>query len=256
MPGWTVPPLVPYLLPWTQDFIIDTGFNPSKVDNLKLWLDASDLPTITKDSNNKVSAWLDKSKNNANVLQATGTTQPIYTLATINTQPAVVFDGVDDFLVANIPAWQSVSTVFTVHKANTTGLASGGVFSNAAATVVSSFTLDYSASKYRFLGTKDDNTSTGTVAIEPTANNTSPTVVSCILNGSNISNNYNGSTTTSSGSTILTPNFTVYRLGRTRVSAFGNVSIGTILIYSRVLTSSEINAITNYLGTKYGVTIT
>lgn len=76
-------------------------FNPAQIPNLALWLDASDLSTITKDGSNYVSEWRDKILGTKKVVQATGSKQPIL----VNN--AIRFDGVDDFIqgsgIANIP---------------------------------------------------------------------------------------------------------------------------------------------------------
>ena len=69
-------------------------FTPKKISGLALWLDASDLATITKDGSNYVSAWADKSGKGFNVTQATGSAQPLWSANTIS------FDGSSDFLLS------------------------------------------------------------------------------------------------------------------------------------------------------------
>ena len=49
---------------------------PSGINGLKLWLDASDSSTITKDGSNKVSQWSDRSGNNNHATQGTAANQP------------------------------------------------------------------------------------------------------------------------------------------------------------------------------------
>jgi hypothetical protein len=66
-------------------------FLPPRLGSLKLWLDSSDISTITKDGSNKVSQWNDKSVNANNALQATGTAQPTWLSANINIRDAVDF---------------------------------------------------------------------------------------------------------------------------------------------------------------------
>ncbi len=58
---------------------------------LKLWLDASDISTITKDGSNYVSQWNDKSGNGFVAAQSTGSYQPLYDSANSysNNQPAI-----------------------------------------------------------------------------------------------------------------------------------------------------------------------
>jgi hypothetical protein len=68
-----------------------------EVANTALWLDGSDTTTITLNSGN-VSQWNDKSGNGRNFSQSTATAQPAYTANQLNGLPALIFDGVDDFL--------------------------------------------------------------------------------------------------------------------------------------------------------------
>jgi hypothetical protein len=57
-----------------------SSFGPLDLPNLKVWLDANDLSTITKDGSNAVSSWADKSGNGYDVIQGTTTQQPIYNI--------------------------------------------------------------------------------------------------------------------------------------------------------------------------------
>lgn len=71
------------------------AFSPLAL-NPDIWLDASDITTITKDVSDKVSQWDDKSGNGWNATQGTSTQQGIFTSAAINGLSAIDFDGVDD----------------------------------------------------------------------------------------------------------------------------------------------------------------
>jgi len=77
--------------------IASQAFSPNKLSGLRLWLDASDLGTIIE-SGGDVSQWNDKSSDNNDVTQATGSKQPKTGVDTINGVNAITFDGVDDFL--------------------------------------------------------------------------------------------------------------------------------------------------------------
>jgi hypothetical protein len=52
-------------------------FTPAQITT-SLWLDADDSDTITKDVNNRVSQWDDKSGNNNHLIQAVAGSQPLY----------------------------------------------------------------------------------------------------------------------------------------------------------------------------------
>lgn len=66
------------------------GFSPADLPGLALWLDASDLSTITH-SSGAVSQWDDKSGNARHVVQATGSLQPVTGTRTINGVNALDF---------------------------------------------------------------------------------------------------------------------------------------------------------------------
>jgi len=65
---------------------------------LKVWLDADDSSTITKDGSNKVSQWNDKSGEANHVSNSTAGSQPLWVDSAQNSKPLIRFDGVDDFL--------------------------------------------------------------------------------------------------------------------------------------------------------------
>ena len=69
----------------------------------RLWLDASDLTTITE-SGGAVSEWRDKSGNGYAFTQATSTAQPTTGTTTQNGLNVISFDGVDDFMVSTAAA--------------------------------------------------------------------------------------------------------------------------------------------------------
>ena len=71
---------------------------PFGIAGLKLWLDADDSSTITKDGSNLVSQWNDKSDQGNNVAQTTGTEQPLWVDGVQNGKPIIRFDGVDNSL--------------------------------------------------------------------------------------------------------------------------------------------------------------
>ena len=82
--------------------------SPADYSNLKLWLDAADSSTITKDGSNKVSLWNDKSGNSFNLSQSTSGSQPTYD----PTNSKVTFSS--DSLSATAPTLSQPLTFFTV----------------------------------------------------------------------------------------------------------------------------------------------
>jgi hypothetical protein len=75
-----------------------TLWTPSQISTA-LWLDAADASTIVLNGAN-VNQWRDKSGNSRHFVQGTSSLQPAYSTTGWGTQPAIVFDGVDDELPA------------------------------------------------------------------------------------------------------------------------------------------------------------
>jgi len=92
-------------------------FNPSQISDCKLWLDSSDLETITfRVGTDYVAEWDDKSGNGNNVVQASESLQPIYQSDVINKLGMIDFDGSNDNIGGNITS--EFATVFLVVKPN------------------------------------------------------------------------------------------------------------------------------------------
>jgi hypothetical protein len=89
----------------TQRRILFRGFDPSRIPGLALWLDAADASTVTLDGSNNVSEWRDKSGNSRHFDQADTLRKPSYSLAALNNNNAIAFDGTNDALRRNNEAW-------------------------------------------------------------------------------------------------------------------------------------------------------
>jgi hypothetical protein len=111
-------------MPWlvSKGFV---GFTPAALAVAPaLWFDASAI--TGKVNNDPISSWTDLSGNAKHAVQATGSKQPLYQTNVLGypgglTLPAVLFDGVDDFLTTpsvNLSATSAV-TVFVVAYSTT-----------------------------------------------------------------------------------------------------------------------------------------
>jgi methionine-rich copper-binding protein CopC/lysophospholipase L1-like esterase len=78
------------------------AWTPAELPNKALWLDAADAASVVL-SGSTVSQWNDKSGNGRNVAQANATYKPNYATASLNGNPAITFDGSDDYLMGNVP---------------------------------------------------------------------------------------------------------------------------------------------------------
>lgn len=71
--------------------------------------------SIVAGDGDPIATWTDLSGNGHNATQASATSQPAYTVDAIGSLPALLFDGVDDFMVtASTPNGMVESTIFIV----------------------------------------------------------------------------------------------------------------------------------------------
>jgi hypothetical protein len=83
------------------------------VSGCSIWLDASDLTTITYSSGSNISSWIDKSGNANHATQPTGSNQPTYGSA--NGQNYVFFNG-GQALITPVTSQPTQETLFFVFK--------------------------------------------------------------------------------------------------------------------------------------------
>lgn len=94
---------------------------PTDFSDLVVWTNA--MQGVTKDGANKVSQWNDLSGNNNHFVQATGTKQPVWTASEYNGKPALVFDGVDDFMKsAGLITGEGRTFILVMHTTSGHGL--------------------------------------------------------------------------------------------------------------------------------------
>jgi hypothetical protein len=104
-----------------------------------LWLDASDVSTITLDGSNNVSQWNDKSGNARHAVQGTVLNRPGYLTNQLNGLGAVKGNGTSQFLeVASMPTLENGYTIYAVQQSSGSSSAAvasmnAGVFNGAMA---------------------------------------------------------------------------------------------------------------------------
>jgi hypothetical protein len=81
-------------------------------NNLRLWLDAADLSTITADSSRIVSQWRDKSGRGNHATNATSGRRPTLRANQRNGLPALFFDNTDDGVTGNYNYSLTAESVF------------------------------------------------------------------------------------------------------------------------------------------------
>jgi len=100
------------IIPIIKKFRLASNLNPPAVlrdGNTVAWYDYKDLPTLTIDGANAVSRWNDKLGSGHDLLQATGTNQPLYTA------DGILFDGIDNFMDSSF-IWTQYKTIYLILK--------------------------------------------------------------------------------------------------------------------------------------------
>jgi hypothetical protein len=100
-----------------------TPFSPSSIAGLKGWYDASDTASISLSGSN-VTQWNDKSGNGYHVTQGTAARRPVSGTTTLNSKNVIVFDGNDVLQAATASDWKFMndatgSTTFLVFRVTT-----------------------------------------------------------------------------------------------------------------------------------------
>ena len=85
------------------------------MDNLSLWLDASQPSDLTLDANSKVTVWKDRSGNARNMSAFTEAFRPLYSTSDTNGKPAVIFNNNELTIAADVIADERNCTFFVVH---------------------------------------------------------------------------------------------------------------------------------------------
>ncbi|MEM8485676.1 MAG: T9SS type A sorting domain-containing protein [Bacteroidota bacterium] len=220
--------------------------------NLDLWLKADAGVT---ESVGAVSAWADQSTNSNNATQASGTLQPMYVANGLNFNPALLFDGTDDYLdtALDINAGTAPdATIFAVYR--TTAAAAGPVWG------------EFDGSGDRLI--RNHSGTDGEVGYGPTfdtALGLFPTDVPTIGTVQFDEDAASGSYVFGNGTQLLqftadqdptTSNtFEIGGLGDDGVGGVFNGEIYEVVVHSQVMTTQEMHEVESYLAIKYGITL-
>lgn len=241
-----------------------TGFLPSSITGLNLWLDATDSSTITQ-STSKVSQWNDKSGNSRHFTQATSSEQPSYETTGFGGKACInVSAGTRLVRAANsmgtlassltMSVFVVAETTFTNQWNNTVTnwfTAAGSEFGDGTSRFHLSFRNDggnlhtlYAAGALRSsAGGTADNTKYISGFVWSGANQTSLLTL-------------NGTTQTFTPTAAL-PNSSanassVFSIGDSR-AGFACKRIAEVIMYDKALTTTDRQSVENYLKAKYAI---
>lgn len=237
------------------------SFSPTNIANLHSWYDAADLSSIAV-SGQYVSTWADKSGNNRNAVASvygyikTGVASR--NGLNVLSRDAYSFLGVDAYgMVAPASISNNALTLFSVHHKPDVG--GGGNFFSRVFSFNATNSVDYNNISSCLI--YEGNTTPGHSHYfyrNSAANLTSaqisfaePKLLNFALDNTAISLTVNGSTVT--GTTSATSLACAYQKLFGFSDSFLNGWIAEQLVYTRVLSVSEKDAVNNYLKAKWGL---
>ena len=235
--------------------VMSSSGSIKSIQGLVLWMDASTVEGITKNVNNKVTAWRDKSSNSYLMVQSDTSLGPVFVNNVVAGKSAVRLDGVDDCIEVTTPAVTTYPyEVFAVAK-KTLSAPTGGTILSIQNTVDNT---QYSAMRVAdtALLVFDRNTAAEVLASKTHTDNTwniYNAQHASVSSRTAVVNKVSGTENTSS-MTAFTPNAST--IGRARNSGpvflFGG-DIAEIIVFKRIINSSERSKVYRYLKTKYSL---
>jgi len=243
-------------------------FDPRRIANLTGWFDALDSAGYTA-SSNRVSDWLDKSGNGRTVSQTTTNNQPTLTesaadtpgstVAVINGRQGLFYDGLNDRLTSQATYTTThARTIFCVVRTTSTSPNraswSLGATSGSVVRLTSLEGSPTSGSKLIATDGAGGNPATtadrdSTAAHISCHSQSSARVLRYFLNGTSLA--------LTSATLSLQTNFAGLTVGARSDGIDINLPgiIGELLFYDREISTEERNAITRYLGARWGITV-
>ena len=238
-------------------------WTPKKLPGLALWLDASDLSTITHDAG-AVSQWDDKSSNGYHVAQGTASEQPVTGTRTQGGRNVIDFAGDDRLLRGGVPILKNVQhhSVFMVFGRDAASGRNDLLYITTATTfarlLLSSnlVATDYTATFRRLDADSGVTAGGGTVDANPhvmrsTANFVNGTV-SAHLDGAELGT---GVVTTGSTSDTNASNLVVGATFGVSGTNFLDGFVAEVIVYEAALTAQQVGDAEIYLASKWGVAL-
>ena len=246
-----------------------TGFNPKHIAGLQLWLDAADQSTlfdadtggsiVTADA--AVGRWMDKSGNGRNFTQDTANNRPLYRAAGRNGRGTLEFDGSNDLLLGDATQYFKSNAPFTA------------IFVHFVATDAASFptlmvsktdlTQNFVMFESSFAGYTDysigTNSGTARTRYTTAARNAWRYILFDFV-GSNPTTDasYSGR---AGGANLTRSTASAFAGNTTAVSSISSAAnpmkgqLSEVLVYSKVLSALERDAVEGYLAWKWGITL-
>ncbi|MFM8735390.1 MAG: hypothetical protein ACKOC8_09370 [Pirellulales bacterium] len=218
------------------------AFNPKSISGLLAWYDATVPSSITVATG--VSNWANlEGTASRDLQQTTGNNQPVLTANVFGNKSALLFDGVNDSMVRAFTVGKPchefvVFSVVTLNRNN--AITDGSSFGTKMLWLNSS----NQPQAYQAIGITSLTGLSANVA----------TLADTEFNNANSVLRINGSQVASGNTGANTPDgMTVGRWGGQTV--YGNIYVSEILLFNRLLASTEASRVRRYLSSKYGVVV-
>ncbi len=220
-------------------------FSPSDIANLALWLDGADSSAIT-DVAGSVSQWDDKSGNNNHATQGTASLQPTTGTTAIGGKNTIDFN--NDYMdFTSAISRLNGYTIFSVIKVNDTTSSAALVSGNIGSLRLA---IDFNE-QIDVIRQSEAIVLAGSVPVTIG----SDTVVSLRTSAAGSNTQING-VTADSNTTNPAYSQDLYRTGAQKETSeqfFFDGQMGELIIYTSILTDSEMNKIGTYLSSKWGM---
>ena len=238
------------------------GFDPRKIANLGIWLDASDTASLTFNGST-VSEWRDKSGNARHFAQATAALQPNAVTNTINSKRSLTFTAGDMQSATGREIARNVAGITLFAVVRKTNVNDGIVWYASRNGSNSQFRCGFqvSSGSWQAGGRRLDADSFDGVNYSATSR-LGPAVFANVYDYGNAKafGYFNGSLLATddpfhaAGNTSDTDSDQVSIGANVSSSALGG-SIGEIIVYRRALTATERVTVERYLGRKWGIAV-
>lgn len=210
--------------------------DPTSIANLFAWYKAD---ALTLNNADPVSSWTDSSGNSRHATQATSANQPLFRTNVLNSKPIIEFDGTNDLLQVTYTLAQPVTRMAVLrYRSTTAGQASQDGGANIAAL------FDIAGTGYRMYA--GNGLQTGTV-------DTSYHIFCQGWNGASSTLRVDGGAGVAGDAGSATQGGITFG-ARAAGTQHGQVNVAETLVYSRMLTLSEINDLGNYFASRYALT--
>jgi hypothetical protein len=244
-------------------------FSPTSIAGIKAWYDAADTGTISL-SGSAVTQWNDKSGNAFNLTQGTAARRPASGVNTLNSLNVITFDGNDVLQAATASDWNFLhnstgGTIFFAAYFNSVA-ASGVLFATGSSTAQSGVYIERSSADalltevYRGSGGTFVSSLTAGTLTDATAkyasmvlDNSNATASNRLIYKINAGSNLTGNTQTGSPSASTANNPLYIGSYDTAGSTGFQGQFAEIIMYSGVLSGTDIGLVNSYLASKWAI---